>query len=139
MSSTTAKTRIRHTNTILAKGCECMKKKTYFIISLAIVLILGVICVGAYRNRIVENSLPYMIMVDGQTYQYNVSEYIVSTQEIPEDAVEGYIAKVVPVNEWPNDNQTANFGEVGWQYWMYDNKIYIKTTNYYDIFLPIKN
>ena len=123
----------------MTKACDCMKKKTYIIISLVIVLILGAICVGAYRNRIVVDSMPFMIMVDGQIYQYNVSEYIVSAQEIPEDAVEGYITKVVPGNEKPNENQTANFGEVGWQYWMSDNKIYIKTTNYYDIFVPIEN
>lgn len=78
--------------------------------------------------------MPFMIMVDGQIYQLN--DY---TLEIPEDAVEGYIMKVVPGNEKPNENQTANFGEVGWQYWMSDNKIYIKTTNYYDIFVPIEN
>lgn len=117
-----------------SKGCGCMKQKTYIIIVLAIVLILGAICVGVCRNRIVEDSMPFMIMVDGQIYQLN--DY---TLEIPEDAVEGYIMKVVPGNEKPNENQTANFGEVGWQYWMSDNKIYIKTTNYYDIFVPIEN
>ena len=121
-------------NTDLTKMCGCMKKKTYIIISLVIVLLLGAICVGAYRNRIVEDSMPFMIMVDGQIYQLN--DY---TLEIPEDAVEGYITKVVPGNEKPNENQTANFGEVGWQYWMSDNTIYIKTTNYYDIFVPIEN
>ena len=121
-------------NIDLTKMCGCMKKKTYIIISLVIVLILGAICVGAYRNRIVEDSMPFMIMVDGQIYQLN--DY---TLEIPEDAVEGYITKVVPGNEKPNENQTANFGEVGWQYWMSDKRIYIKTTNYYDIFVPIEN
>jgi hypothetical protein len=63
-----------------------------------------------------------MIMIDGQIYQLNDS-----AQEIPEDAVEGYITKVVPESEQPNENQAANFGEVGKQYWMSDNKIYINT------------
>ena len=111
-----------------------MKKKTYIIISLAIILLLGAICIDIFHNKPVEDSMPYMIMVDEQIYQLN--DY---TLEIPEDAVEGYITKVVPGNEKPNENQTANFGEVGWQYWMSDNKIYIKTTNYYDIFVPIEN
>ena len=78
--------------------------------------------------------MPYMIMVDGQIYQLN--DY---TLEIPEDAVEGYVTKVVPGNEMPNDNQTANFGEVGRQYWMSDNKIYIQSNNEYDIFVPTEN
>ena len=126
-----------------------MKKKTYIIIALAIILILGAICVGAYRNRIVEDSMPYMIMVDGKIYQLN--DY---TLELPEDAVVGYIAKVVPGNKMPDENQTANFGEVGKQYWMYDNKIYIQThteywvsdgkvytysNNEYNIFVPTDN
>lgn len=114
-----------------------MKKKTYIIITLAIVLLLGTICVGAYRNRSVVDSMPYMIMIDGQIYQCN--DYAL---ELPEDAVEGYITKVVPGNKMPDDNQTANFGEVGRQYWMYDNKIYVQT-NYewieYDIFVPTEN
>ena len=113
-----------------------MKKKTYIIISLVIVLILGAICVGAYRNRIVKYSMPFMIMVDGQIYQLN--DY---TLEIPEDAVEGYITKVVPGNKIPDDNQTANFGEVGMQYWMSDNKIYIQSNYEYDyeIFIPTED
>ena len=111
-----------------------MKKKTYIIVSLVIVLLLGAICIGIFNNRPVENSMPYMIMVDGQIYQLN--DY---TLEIPKDAVEGYITKVVPGNEKPNENQTANFGEVGRQYWMSDNKIYIQSNNEYEIFVPIWN
>ena len=78
--------------------------------------------------------MPYMIMIDGQIYQLNDS-----AQEIPEDAVEGYIAKVVPESEQPNENQAANFGEVGKQYWMSDNKIYIWAINEYDIFVPTED
>lgn len=90
--------------------------------------------------------MPYMIMVDCQIYELNDS-----AQEIPEDAVEGYITKVVPGNEMPNENQTANFGEVGKQYWKSDNKIYVHTSpkvvgycSYtpaypYNIFVPIEN
>jgi hypothetical protein len=111
-----------------------MKKKTYIIISLVIVLVLGAICVGVFQNRPVENSMPYMIMIDGQIYQLNDS-----AQEIPEDAVEGQIKKVVPGNKMPDDNQTANFGEVGRQYWIFDNKIYIKSKNEYDIFVPTED
>ena len=111
-----------------------MKKKKYIIIFLAIVLLFGAICIGIFHNRPVEDSMPYMIMVDGQIYQLN--DY---TLEIPEDAVEGYVTKVVPGNEMPNDNQTANFGEVGRQYWMSDNKIYIQSNNEYDIFVPTEN
>ena len=78
--------------------------------------------------------MPYMIMVDGQVYQANGS-----VQEIPEDAVEGQIAKVIPENEMPDDNQTANFGEVGRKYWMSGNKIYVQSNNEYEIFVPTEN
>jgi hypothetical protein len=111
-----------------------MKKKTYIIISLVIVLLLGAICIGIFNNRPVENSMPYMIMVDGQIYQLNDS-----AQEIPEDAIEGYITKIVPGSEKPNENQAANFGEIGKQYWMSDNKIYIWAINEYDIFVPTED
>ena len=73
-------------------------------------------------------------MVDGQIYQLNDS-----AQEIPEDAIEGYITKVVPGDEKPNGNQAANFGEIGKQYWMSDNKIYIWAINEYDIFVPTED
>ncbi len=113
-----------------------MQKKNYFIIFLVIVLLLGSICIGIFHNRPVEDSMPYMIMVNGQIYQYY--DY---TLEIPEDAVEGYITKVVPGNKIPDDNQTANFGEVGRQYWMSDNKIYIQSNYEYDyeIFIPTED
>ena len=111
-----------------------MKKENYIIIVLAIVLLFGAIGIGIFHNRTVENSMPYMIMIDGQIYQLNDS-----AQEIPEDAVEGYITKVVPESEQPNENQAANFGEVGKQYWMSDNKIYIWAINEYDIFVPTED
>ena len=113
-----------------------MQKKKYFIIFLVIVLLLGSICIGIFHNRLVEDSMPYMIMVNGQIYQYY--DY---TLEIPEDAVEGYITKVVPGNKIPDDNQTANFGEVGRQYWMSDDKIYIQSNYEYDyeIFIPTED
>lgn len=82
-------------------------KRHYVILILIIIVLLGI---TLFYERPVEDALPYLIMVDGELYQgYE------TTQEIPADSVKGYITKVI-LNELPEENQTANFGNVGMPY-----------------------
>ena len=82
---------------------------------------------------VTDNTLPYLIMVDGKVYQ----EHDV-IQEIPKNSVEGHIAKVVLENKMPSENDSANFGEIGMQYWKYNNEIYLQNNDCYTVFVPIE-
>ena len=110
-----------------------MKRKRYIIISLALVVLIGIIWIWAFSERPLEDTLPPLIMVDGTIYrQYDTAE------ELPPDAAEGYITKVILENKMPSENDCANFGDVGMQYWKTDEKIYTQDNNCYIVYQPIE-
>ena len=95
---------------------------------------MGVVCGSIYSNikhrQYYEDALPPLIMLDKKLYQlYDIN------QEKPEDSADGYITKIVSNQIIPSEDKTANFGNIGMQYWQQPNGVYILVNNIFSIFL----
>lgn len=95
----------------LAKEHNGMKK----IINLFLLLAFLLALVGCGKGENIEtpntpNALVPAVMYNGEIY-YTTGEQIPA--EVDESAIVGEITSVVPLSQWPNENEQANFGDVG--------------------------
>lgn len=85
-------------------------------------IIIGIILVAVWvLTRHDKYDLPMMIIVEGQIYQYQTEG--VSITEEPD----GQIKTVIKSSEAPYENDMANFGEEGMDYWIReDGVLYVR-------------
>lgn len=97
------------------------KDKTILIIIFFLFLILVSIIIH-YRefvvpkNDFLNDSLPPLVMINNNLYQLRDSEDYNNNDITPT----GTIKKIISINLIPTENEQANFGENGMEYWITD-------------------
>ena len=95
-----------------------MKRKISFHDAAIIGTIIFLVLIAVWLLTKQENyDLPPMIMVDGQIYQYQQGSMSVT------DEPDGQIKMIIESSEVPHENDMANFGEEGMDYWIQDGGI----------------
>lgn len=68
------------------------------------------------KNDFLNDSLPPLVIINNNLYQLRDSEDYKNNDITPT----GTIKKIIPLNFIPTENEQANFGENGMEYWITD-------------------
>jgi len=78
-----------------------------------------------------ENTCPYAVMIDNEIYYYTDFK---TAGDVDPSAILGYITKVVPENEMPDENGEANMDILDAPYAMTDMGMVVHVDNAWTLF-----
>lgn len=98
-----------------------MKKKKIAFVSIIILFLIIVLAIKHHMSSHVPNkwAVPPMVMVDNNLYQIEDSDDYKDSGISPTGTI-----KDITDNKIPTENEQANFGEVGMEYWLTDDDQY---------------
>ena len=88
-------------------------------------------CLFISACTMAENSCPYAVMVNDETYYY--TDFIVAG-DVDESAIDGYITKVVSIMEMPDENGEANMDILDAPYAFTDMGLVVLVNNEWTMF-----
>lgn len=83
------------------------------------------------RTQDVQVGTPPYVRIDGQLYQGRGE-----AQPIPTGTADGIISTVLPDNAVPTQDDSANFGTEGMEYWLTSEGVCVFLNGQYLLFLP---